>query len=267
MVNGDLARLRAQVLSRQADVSRKIRNYSKNKGVEISGSGFDPRADVDRVARMTRKQLSKLQGDLNSFMKRDNQFVGDYSGKPIHISVWREFKKTEAKYNKRLTESYNKIKDIYIEPMKKTVDERRKHITPDFPHMSNSAVNTVYEESDIKPSQIAGKNGMARMIGLMAKKGGKGYSEQELARSKVEFQKMIEIVNDKDLESKFKGLSDAQVNLLWNYTNFAQRLSVSYSTKMRLKKAKKPLASDSEKYAQSNDGARQLLDWVKTVNI
>lgn len=263
MANRGLQNLRQAVLSRQKDVNRKISSYS-NKGVKLSGTNFDPRISTDRIARMTRSQLNSLSGSLDSFMSRSNQFVGDFKGAPIHISVWREFKKSEARYNKRLTDNYNRFKDISITPMKKTVDERRKHITPAFPHMANSAVNAPYEESNIKPTQIAGKNAMAKMIGIMGKKADKGYTRSELARSRVEFQQMIDIVGDKDLESKFKDLTDDQVHLLWNYTNFTTRLSVSYSVKMRIERAKKPLDSDSDKFSQSNKGAHDLMDWVKT---
>lgn len=266
MASKELNELRSLVLSRQSDVTRKINNYS-NKGVNLTGTNFDPRANAERVARMTRKQLNELNKGLNSFMSRSNQFVGDFKGAPIHISVWREFKKTEARYNKRLADSYGGIKDIMITPMGKTVDTRLKEITPNFPHMKDSAVNAPYEPSDIKPTQIAGKNGMAQMIGHLAKKADKGYSQKELIRAKVEFEQMIEIIDNDEIKTKFKELTDQQAHLLWHYTNFASRLSVMYETKARLKRAKKGLSADSSKFDQSSKGALKLLDWAKNVSI
>ena len=266
MASKELNELRSLVLSRQADVTRKIDRYS-TKGVILTGSNFDPRANEERVSRMTRKQLNELNKNLNSFMSRSNQFVGDFKGAPIHISVWREFKKTEARYNKRLAESYGNIKDIFIAPMNKTVDTRLKEITPNFPHMKDSAVNAPYEPSNIEPGQIAGKNGMANMIAHLAKKADKGYSQKELNRAKVEFQQMIDIIDNNEIKTMFKALTDQQAHLLWHYTNFASRLSVMYETKARLKRAKKSLSADSSKFDQSSKGAVRLLEWVKTVRI
>lgn len=268
MSNRDVKLLRERVLSRQSDVDRKVARLRRNNGVEITGTNFDPRVDRSKISRMNSSQLRSLEKSLNGFMARDNQFVGDANSKPIHISVWREFKKSEAKYNKALTENYNRFKDIHITPLKKTVEERRQHVRPLFPHMVNSSVSAMYEPSDLSPEQIGKASSLGKLISRFAKKADKKNIKNELREARNQFKALMDVYDDPEISSLFNSLSDDQTHLLWNYTNFVDRLSTRYEVKMGLKKGKRnKLASDDESLTQANRGALDLLNWAKKVEI
>ena len=107
--------LRKEVLDRERAVGRKIFRHGQ-KGVNLQGTDYNPIRPNADISRYTDKQLRSYLYELNNFMKRSTQFEGDSFGNPIPRHKILEWKREARKFNKRMDDALDKVKNVRVFP-------------------------------------------------------------------------------------------------------------------------------------------------------
>lgn len=110
--------LREAVLRQHRNAGRKVARLDK-QGAGIAGTEFDPRRDVLKVSRYTRKQLLAYQRELSEFSRRGGGFVPMGDGK-VTVHEWDRFKAAEREVNRIRSDIFNRVKDVQVEGLDQT---------------------------------------------------------------------------------------------------------------------------------------------------
>src|SRR4029078_1571742 len=159
-----------------------------------------------------------------------------------------------------------KIAEIQL-PNGTTIAERVAMTTPKHPTMgTNLAINRPFEEVRKTSRGIMGNKGALILAQELQSRMGPRWFSSRIAKDREAFRKMLAVVNDTRLSEKVDELSDAQFNVLWNYTGFADSLGMTYQN------IQDSLVGKEEPYfqevtAQSLRDVHELLDWAGTLDM
>src|SRR5690606_37562875 len=117
-----------------------------------------------------------------------------------------------------------------------TLRERNSMI---HPTAVGEVVNRPYSQVDRVPSQIPSVKAMDKILKDMERKTTKKYLPGEIKKSRKQLRDMLKTAGNGNLVSRVNKLTDGQFDTLWNYTNFATVVSLSYEmAKLRAADAK-----------------------------
>lgn len=228
--SASLENKRAYAKQRLAAANRKIRRIERS-GVKIAGSQFDPRRENAKINSYTAKQVDTYVSQLNKFVDRKTQFVGDVHGTPIAARTWREYKKRENKVNRKINESFEKIKNIPMPNTTQTIGEHMEATAAKFKTAGRSA-NSPFRPPERKPSNMAGEDKLReftkKLDDKLRIKDGKDFLQRDLETDRDVVRQMSEALNMPEIYAETQKLSDAQFNVLFNFWGFADRLSLPY---------------------------------------
>ena len=254
-------------MKRHKAAGKKISRLQREKGIQgLSGSANDPRRDPKILKRYTKKQVQAYINELNRFTSRGTQFVPDAQRRPVPGNLWNTYKNLEKQFNKRVDAHFNQVADVYVPRLGMTIRERMAMMTPDHPKAGQSAVHSPYNPPDRRPTNVASRKALERLIGDMKERLKPSWFDKKLNEGRDQFGKMAKIVNDPALEAAVNDLSPQQFDMLWNYTPFASAESLVYEIRMSM-------LSDKEKpwHTQTLDNAlkdmHELVSWAKSVDL
>jgi hypothetical protein len=224
----ELDNLRAEVRRRQQAANAKARRL-KAKGIDVSGTSYDPRRDSSKIGRYTRQQLTNYLGELNAFTSRGNQFTRLANGF-VPTMEWRAYKQPERSYNQIGKRQYGKVEDMIL-PSGQSVGERDASMRPTNPRVrraAGEAVRRIYEPVNLRPEQVDSPEALRKLTAHRLRQISRNYEPEEINRQRKEMKGMVEKIGDDDIRNATASLTDDQFKILWNYGSFATDLSRDY---------------------------------------
>lgn len=265
MANEDVERLRAQVRKRRSAVTSKIWRIRKNTGVDISGHSDDPRRPANAIKRYNKPQLNAYLRELNNFMSRDVGYVAGADNTPISKKLWNRYKRLERRYNRIGDEHFDRIADMFIPAAGITIRQRENLMRPDIKHAGLEDHTRPYAPVDRKARHIQSPKALEKLIKTLEEKTKSGYNEKRIADAKIQAKKMLTLAGMSGEAKEIDKLSTNQMDILWNYTNFASSISLWYHTKI----LKNQRGNDQRWYdsvmEDSENEFREFLGWGRTL--
>ena len=253
--------LRRLALQRHKAATRKVSRLKAASGVEVSGSGYDPRKEATFIRDASRKELNAYIKGLDKFTDRKTQFVPDAQLKPIPRPVWEKLKATETKKNDFVQKFYEPFKDIFIAPAGQTVDQRMAAITPLHAHMGQRTTDSPYKQADRSSTSLYGASGAKRLTDHLKNMASMKHEKQALKNHRDGVMKMLDTVGNEEMKTKIAQLSQKQWAVLWKYTPFASNIKVPYSHYKDSQAGNKSIAN-SESVATDLGIAGEYVDWA-----
>ena len=259
----DINELRDEVARRQQAANRKVQRLNR-KGVSLSGTTFDVRREPSNIGRYTRKQLSTYLNQLNSFVDRRNAFVSGVEGVPIRKASWDAYKRTERAYLKRVEQHYSGVKDTFIPAAGKTVQGFDKTMRRTRTPGMGGVPRPLEALPELQPFEVMDEKKLARLQRRLEGKLDKGFLPKELKKQRRQMNRAVAEFGDPELVKLAKGLSDTQLDTLWNYTDAPRDLFAGYHF-MQLLSANKADEAQASIHEDSAAETRQWLEWAATL--
>lgn len=259
----ELSDLRNQIARMRKAATRKISRNKTQRGVDISGSEFDPRRSTSAPKNYTASQLRAYRNELAGFLSRENQFVPDATRSPLPRSEWEAYKRREQAYRDTAGSVYERVKNVEL-PSGESIQERMAKMDVLHKRMHNPTVNTIFDPHNRQPQDIVSREALKKLNDDLKQKANPHNLRRRISQSREQFEKMAEVVNEPGLIDAVKQLTHDQFVALWNYTNFASAVALSYDS------AKKMLSPKEESWGhemirQQMADANQLIEWAKNL--
>jgi len=262
----ELEELRRLARQRHRAVTGKISRLNRQANISLSGTKNDPRRELAKVKRYTKAQLRTYIEQLNGFNARSVQFVPSANRTPIRADLWKKYKDLEQRYNQRINEQFERVQDVFLPTVGQTIGERMDMITPVHRQLTNPAVNAPFRPAEMKPGNVSSERALQRLIRQKQNQLRAGYRKKLVNDAREQFAKMADIINRRDLVADVRKLSDAQFEVLWNYTPFATAIGINYEViQAMLSNREKPYHSDSLRNAVASQ--KSLIDWAKQADL
>lgn len=258
MNKDELNALRAEVRRRHKAATSKVSRL-RSRGVELGGTNIDVRRDLSKVKRYNATQLRAYAATLDRFVSRQTAYVPGDKGVPLPAAKWREYKRLERMNNRRTNTEYEKVADTFLPTPSIRIRDRRTMLSQSA--LGQSA-NVPFQEMNRKSTGITNEKALDKIIEQMRDKTRRGYLPEQLAKSREQFMKMLGEIGEQRYLKAASELSDAQFDILWNYTSFATQISSDYEI-MKLK-ARGEMERSHEKIHEDNqDAISDLLTWAQ----
>lgn len=259
----EIARLRAEARQRHRAATRKVSRLKNNVGVNVAGTEYDPRRDLSKVKSYTAKQLSAYIAELNGFVSRSRQYVPDVAARPIPKTVFGEYKAVERAYNAMVNASTDDVKDIRL-PSGMTIGERRAMLRANHPFAGNPSVRRPNQPVVRDSSEITSIDAMKKLVDNMRKQMTPKFRREELKRSREELSKIMDVINQPEVNKDINSLSARQFAILWNDSAFAEAASLQYELIMQRMTGKEQ-AWHSDVIETKFKEAVELVKWAKNI--
>lgn len=261
MSNDDLSTLRNDIARARRAATRKVSRLKTRHGVSVSGTEFDPRRPPQAARKYTRKQLESYKRELDKFLSRSTQYVPDSRARPIPRKEWDRYKTVETKYRDMAGTIYDKVKDVQL-PSGETISERLAKMDVLHKSMHNPVVNKFYEPKDRQSGDVTSRNALRKLERDLRRKSTPRSQKAMVREAKAQLAKMLDVVNSRDVANQVNTLSTGQFIALWNYTNFASAIAMSYDSAKKMLTPREE-SWGHEKIRQQTNDALELIEWVK----
>lgn len=268
--NESLNERRARVARLEQNAARKIARNRREKGVELQGSPFDPRTSKD-IGKMRSRDLAALERRLNKFNSRSTQFEAGVHGSPLPRQKWQEYKASEQAVRDKFERDMAPHQDAKL-PLGKdakgniklsdeTIGMRQAKMRTKHP----TALNMAYVPPERKPFNVKDLESLNKLTKANKKRMTAKWSRDEHKRAQAELQQMVAVFEDPELSKMVEGMTKGQFNVLWNFTKFADNMSITYHhyQKKYTPKQKMP----QELIDNELNQAKTLIEWVKKMKI
>jgi hypothetical protein len=245
--------------------TRKISRIKQTHGAVVSGTEFDPRRAPGVHGGYTEKQLQAYRERLSSFLSRSTQYVPDASKQPLPRSEFQAYKAAEARYRESAGGVYEAIKHVEL-PSGETVEGRIAAMTPLHKVMHNSAMNRIFDPHERSSEDITSSKSLRKLQRSLEKGSTPREIRRKVKESRDQMRAMFDVINEPSLQRAVDKLTHNQYVALWNYTNFAAAVSLTYNS------AKKMLTKEEESWAhgmirdQMGD-AMEMIEWASRLPI
>ena len=219
----------------------------------------------ERIKNYNSIQLRKYLGELNGFMSRNVQYHPDAHGRPIPGQLWNEYKRLERRVNKNITADYDAAAPVKINAHE-TVAERRAKITPKHKGARQGTATNLPQIHFRSSQQMASAKAVETLIKQYNKMTAKDFTEKQRKTHMDQFLAMAKETRMDKVMNAVKGLSPRQFDILWNYTDFATKVSIPYL-------GRQALLADKEKpwhveiLENAMEGALDLVEYAKTYDV
>lgn len=226
--NSEIERLRAEVRRAHAAANRKVSRLRNEKGVELSGSPFDLRRDINKVKRYNKQQLNNYLRELTTFTHRSTQYVAGAQGTPIPKKDWDRYKALESQFNKVAQQHIDSVANQHNPIVNMTVRKADATYRADRIFAAGEAANRPYEVRVREARHVKGAAGVAALHKALEKKLKPGYYQTSVKDGRAQANKMLKVMGASELRRDIRKLSDYQFDVLWNYMKLADALSAKY---------------------------------------
>jgi hypothetical protein len=255
----DVNRLRAEARRLHANATKKVSRMKRINGIAISGTDLDPRKPRAEINSMTSRQLTAYHAKLQKFNARTTGYVPSEGG-AIPRSQWSEYKRLEARHNKRVQVYEAMTKDIGLPGQDMTIGQRRATMPADRVKAFSTATNKPLTRFERQSKGINGPKALQKLIAQMNGKLTPDYVQNTVKEQRKQYERMLEIIGDQELIEKSKQMTDGQFNLAWNEGKLAD------STVSRYVVADVEIGGASGRIEDdSNDDSHRWVDWALTL--
>lgn len=228
MASEEIKRLRAQVRARHAAATKKVSRLRNVNGVEIGGTEFDVRRPPARTKNYNSAQLQRYLTELESFMSRGNNFVAGFQGMPIRKQTLSEYRRVEARNNRKAQQLDDLTGDVRVFPKGITVRERRENVMPEGVRAAGAATNKPFFKLSRNVKGIHGEAALQKILKTMQGKMRPEFLSFTVKAQRMQMSQMLDRIGDPNLSGMAGKLTDEQFYILWNEYGLADRLAEKY---------------------------------------
>jgi len=266
-----LNELREQAATLESRAARKISRNKSTKGVIIDGTPSDPRRNPAKVGRYNTRQLESYVKSLQTFNSRSTQFEAGVRGAPLPRQQWQKYKAGENAVRAQAAKVMEPVQDVRlpgpgstpknIREGDETIAQRAAKIRGKHPTVTNQG----YLPPERQPKNIKDADSLAKLTKANAKRMTKTFQAKEHKRAREELKQMVAVFQDDVLTNNIASLTKGQFDMLWNFTKFADALSLTYHHIQSKGKRKQDLPQ--EMIDNQVNQAKTLVEWVKKFKI
>ena len=259
----DINELRAEVRRRQQAAQRKVARL-RRKGVEVAGTPFDVRRDPTNISRYNSRQLQSYLGQLNEFTSRRNAFVPGNEGTPIRAGNWRAYKRAEKAYLDTVAKHYEGVKNTFIPAAGKTVQGFDASMRRKREAGKGGVPRPLEAIAELQSFEVMDEKKLARLQRRLESKTKADYLPFELKRQRRTMLGAVAEFGDPELTAMAKGLTDDQLDTLWNYTDAPRDLFAGYHF-LQLLSTGKADEAQANIHEDSSFETRKWLEWASNL--
>lgn len=260
MADSELDALREEVKRRRKAATNKISRMRRAKGVDIGGTDLDPRRDIKVIKRYNRTQLANYLKEINHFQSREVGFVAGVGGTPLPKSAWEHYKQIERQYNAVGAKHNDSVGDFFIPTAGMTIRQRDATLRADRLQAQGDTVNRPFSTLNRSPNNINGVNALNKLAKDLQKKLDRNFLPKEIKKARKQAKAMFNIIGGDEFAKSVDKLTDAQFDVVWNYTDLARKSSIIYA----IIQGKAAGWQSSVIEDQSSD-IGELLTWASTL--
>lgn len=243
----------------------------RRNGLTIAGTAADPRKAPADIRQMRTRDVKAHIRKLSRFVSTPTPSYRAADGGSISRESWTRYKRAEALQKRRANAELKRIGGIRIPGVKyedgratkgPRITEREKNIAANRMNSGN-AVNRPLVALTRKPINISSPAKLQALTEAMEARNAAGYKQKRLAEAREELTRMLTVTgNEKHIKMADK-LTDEQLNVLWNYTEFANTLSRDYENAIELTFGDKPKERFRVSTRATDDkNIGELLGWA-----
>ena len=240
----------------RSDAERRARrklNRLKNKG--IATGNISPFRDVDTSDTRAVKSYTR---ELESFISRENRYVGGFQGTPIPYSEYRDLRRMERKWNKVHNKYWEKFgPQPFIIPEGPT--DMSLAMRSSMGHFKSDLMHGINYERSTPAEKIRGIRDIEKRKAIMLQELDPKFQENRAKVLKKNMLAYIDTFNDPELKSAIKKLNSSQLFKLQTFTDFVP-LYYHYINTDRDNKISK--AIDAQDDEQQRRHLKQLINNV-----
>jgi len=266
--NSKVAKLREQLASAQRRVNKKIAYNYRMYGIELKGSRFDPSVDLQKARFWGEKKIRSELKKLNDFQSRRTQFVAGARGEPIPAKTWREYKKTEAAYNRRVERGRTKY-DYVKTPSGLPQSEQAKIGRLDYSTKKTwDSVNNDFLKRNFKPANFMSAEKVEKMIDVLKKRATAEDRRERLSKDRETVRKALKIIGDKELLDMVDSLNEKEFEFFYMFSpREVDSLFTWYDSEMMGEPANKSQEAFKDMGDRGRQGFIDFVKWIKESNI
>lgn len=260
--NDELKALRNQVKHLQRNAGKKVSRL-RSKGVNLAGSGVDPRKDPKLIDRYNRTQLKTQLERLGEFNSRKNQYVPGVGGRPIPKVEWDKYKRTEKKFNQNILDIRAKIDNVRLGNSAMTIGQRYEVMVPKTgPSMGGGSMR--YFPMSRSSRGVTGPDSIQRLIDDLEKKMEPNYQSEQESRLRDNFDHLLKYSGRDDLRALANELNSEEFAIIWNFSPVVATLAENYHSILAMI-SDGDAALELSGVEESFDEVKDILEWaVKT---
>jgi len=255
---------RALIEQLRKDVARKQRNANakvsrlRQKGIELSFTGHDPRTNAKKIARYTASQLIAYSKRLDEFNSRANQFVPGAKGTPIPKAKFNEYKRLEALHNARGDKRMAERGNIKVPGSGLTVAEREA-LGMGLKRAQGDAANKPFFKVERTSTGIVD---IDALIKDMRKKLDRRYLPNVIKARRNEVEQMMTHIGTHELQKQINELTDYQFDVMVHESDFMRAASLSYELE-KMKAADSRQEMIANQYSDALNDIKDYIKWAK----
>lgn len=206
-------RLRREIEKRYKAVSNKINRTRRRTGAEVSGSEFDPRRDPNAHNRMrSPERMRQYLGELNNFMRRNNQFVAGDNGAPLPRHMFNTYKGGESQLKALQDKRDQAFGDIQTPAGWKVRDQEIA-----MPKAGGHGKYGPYGRFDREAADISNANALRKLIDENRRQLNPNYVGSELDEGRRRLNVVLDYLGESqdDLRDAIDEMDDFEFDLFW----------------------------------------------------
>lgn len=215
--DSELNALRARVRQEHRRATAKASRL-RAKGVEVTGTNYDPRRNLSNIKKYNRKQLESYSAQLSAFNSRSTSFEAGQGGAILPGAEVRRYRQVENKFNRIARKQYGKIADIPAFGRGMSIREADRLDRPSMrTRMGGMSVTRPYEETKRSMRGVTGPDALRQLTEDMERRLSKGYLPSKLSEQRRQFMAMMTEIGHIESVRDANKLTDEQFNVLFNY--------------------------------------------------
>ena len=218
-------RQRAEAIAARRRMTAKISREAK-RGISLTGTDYDIRKSADQVKKMTSAQLTKYLAQSNQFLDRRTRFVKTAGG-PVSTPDINRYREVESKVNQLAKAEFERFKDRKVLGSNNTVGQKAK-LYGKKGTAANETTNRPLSEVVRDVKNINGLQGLKTLTRAAEKRLTKTYMKEAMKKTRRTAIKTFTAIGDPRLLKWVKGMTNEQLNFLWNYGGLAQAAYARY---------------------------------------
>lgn len=240
------------VIKAHKNATKKVSRL-KAKGVAIGNTRNDPRENLAAVRQMSSVQLRQYRMELGEFNSRGTAYVPGVKGAPLSKARFDEYKRLEAKYNSRLKNRIDGIKDLKIPGNDLTIGERYNKMVPKG--RSISGASSRFHPYDRRSKGFPSNKALDAAIDDLNKRMVPGFEAQQDRKLRENFMKLMEFSDRPDILKAAESLNADQFDILWSFDNMVSNIVENYGAIMDM------LGGDAE--SMEREAINEVYDDIK----
>lgn len=258
--------LREEYAKLEKRVTAKVRRNLK-KGIVIAGTSYDPRLTDRKLKQYNSRQLKAQMVKMEKFLDRRKQFIGGASGRAIDRGEYRAYVSKVKSKNLVIEKWWDSVKKLPAYRSSYNIEEYVAARRLPHPGIAGNVHHALSPEPILKPHQIKSAKAIEEHLKGVEKRMSKDYMKKVASSDWKSAVEMARYTIGPDLENLLRQINSNQFMALWNYSGFANNMSLMYEIakeyliKGRMNKMREGL------FVDSYDEARDQIKWALGLDI